>query len=58
MQPKLSTAGNMASTLRQHNFAVAIKFSIIAVAVIAFFVQDISMVFKGALTDESTFHHL
>ncbi|MBE3116916.1 exosortase/archaeosortase family protein [Candidatus Bathyarchaeota archaeon] len=58
MQPKLPTAEKMASTLSQHSLAVAIKFSVIAVAVMAFYFQDLSMVFKGALTDESTFHIL
>jgi hypothetical protein len=56
MQPKIPTAEKMASTLSQHRLAVAIKFSVIAVAVMAFYVQDLSIVFKGALTDESTCH--
>ena len=58
MQHKLPTAEKMASTLSQHRLALAIKFSVIVVAVLAFYVQDLSMVFKGALTDESTFHIL
>jgi len=58
MLPKIPTAEKTPSTLSQHRLAVAIKFSVIAVAVIAFYVQDLSMVFKGALTDESTFHIL
>jgi len=58
MQPKIPTAEKMTSTLSQHRLAVAIKLSVIAVAVMAFYVQDLSMVFKGALTDESTFHIL
>lgn len=58
MHPKLPVAEMMASKLSQHRLAVAIKFSVIAVAVLAFYMQDLSMVFKGALTDESTFHIL
>src|SRR5665647_2002718 len=48
----------------QTNFPLSEKVSLtfsqhsIAVAVLAFYLQDLSMVFKGALTDESTFHIL
>jgi hypothetical protein len=48
----------LASKLSQHRLAVTIKLSVIAVAVLAFYMQDLIMVFKGALTDESTFHIL
>ena len=58
MQSKLLTSEKMALTFSQHRIAVAIKLSVIAVAVLAFYLQDLSMVFKGALTDESTFHIL
>ena len=58
MQSKLLSADKPASAFNQHRIAVAIKLTIIGVAVIAFYLQDLSMVFKGALTDESTFHIL
>ncbi len=58
MQSKLSNSGKVALTFSQHRIAVAIKLSVIAVAVLVFYLQDLSMVFKGALTDESTFHVL
>jgi exosortase len=58
MQPKLPISEKRASTLSQHNLAIAIKFSVIAVAIMAFYFQDLSMVFKGTLTGESTFHIL
>ncbi len=58
MRSKLLTSEKVALTFSQHRIAVAIKISVIAVAVLAFYLQDLSMVFKGALTDESTFHIL
>ena len=58
MQSKLLSADKAASAFNQHRIAVAIKLTIIGVAVLAFYLQDLSMVFKGALTDESTFHIL
>ena len=58
MQSKLLTLEKMSLIFSQHRIAVAIKLSVIAVAVLAFYLQDLSMVFKGALTDESTFHIL
>ena len=58
MQSKLSSSGKVALTFSQHRIGIAIKLLVIAVAVLAFFLQDLSMVFKGALTNESTFHIL
>jgi len=48
----------MTSLLNQHRLAIALKFSVITAAVIALYFQDLSLVFRGALTDESTFHIL
>ena len=56
-KPKIPTAA-MASTLNQHRLAIALKFSVVTIAVVALYFQDLSMVFKGALADESTFHIL
>ena len=58
MQSKLSNSGKVALTFSQHRIAIAIKLSVVVFAVLAFYLQDLSMVFKGALTDESTFHIL
>ncbi len=52
-KPQVPTA-EMASTLNQHRLSTAIKFSVITIAIVALYFQDLSMVFKGALTDEST----
>jgi exosortase len=58
MQPKLSTREKMNLALDQQNIAVALKFSVIAVVVIAFFFQDLTLVFRNALSDEATYHIL
>ncbi len=49
---------SMALALSQHRLTIALKFSVVAVSVVALYFQDLSMVFTGALTDESTFHIL
>ncbi len=48
----------MALVLSQHRLAIALKFSVITLVVVALYFQDLSMVFTGALTDESTYHIL
>jgi len=48
----------MALMLSQHRLGIALKFSVITLAVVALYFQDLSMVFTGALTDESTYHIL
>jgi len=48
----------MVSKLNQHRLAIALKFSVITIAVIALYFQDLNMVFKGALTNESTYQIL
>ena len=53
--PKTSVA---TSVLSQYYLAAAIKFSVVAVVVIAFYFQDLGLVFNGALTNESTYHIL
>ena len=55
---EISDTSKLASALNQHRIAIALKFSVIAVAVVAFYFQDLNIVFKGALVDESMFHIL
>src|SRR5450759_3330141 len=57
-ETKISTTIKMVSALNQHRLAIALKFSVITIAVVALYVQDLSVVFKGALTNESIFHIL
>ena len=57
-QPQILNSPKMLSALNQHRLAVALKFSIIVAVIVAFYFQDLSMVFKGAITDESTYHIL
>jgi exosortase len=49
---------SMTPALNQHTLTLALKFSIVTIAVIALYSQDLMMIFQGALTDESTFHIL
>ncbi len=56
MQPKCIETIVLA--LNKYRLAVAIKFGIIAAVVILLYAQDLGLVFKGALVDESTFHIL
>lgn len=53
-----SATARMALAFNQHRIAVALKFSVITAVVIAFYFQDLNMVFTGALTNESTYHIL
>lgn len=46
------------TTLNQHRVAVATKFLVIAIAAVAFYFQDLTLVFANALSDESTYHIL
>jgi exosortase len=55
---KLPTVSGMASAGVHHRLAVAAKFSTILVAVLALYLQDLSIVFTGALSDEASFHIL
>jgi exosortase/archaeosortase family protein len=55
---KIPTTIKMASALNQQRLAIALKFSVITIAVVALYFQDLNMVFTGALTNESTFQIL
>ena len=58
MQPKLPTTEKMALILNQARLSAALKFSVITIAVVALYYQDLNMVFTGALTSETTYHIL
>jgi exosortase len=58
MQHRLPTTTRMAQALNQHSLAVAIKFSVIVAVVVAFYLQDLNLVFRNALSDEATYHIL
>jgi exosortase/archaeosortase family protein len=49
-------SAKMASILNQHRLVVILKVSVLALALLAFYFQDLTLVFKGAISDESTFH--
>lgn len=55
---KIPATPQMALVFSQHRLAIALKFSVITLAVVALYFQDLSLVFTGALTDESTYHIL
>ena len=44
--------------ISQHKLAVAIKSFFIVAVVVAFFLQDLNLVFRNALSDEATYHIL
>ena len=54
MQPINLTAKGIS----QHKLAVAIKSLFIVAVVLAFFLQDLNLVFQNALSDEATYHIL
>ena len=58
IERKVPATARMAFMLTQHRIAIALKFSVITAAVLALYSQDLSMVFTGALTNESTYHIL
>ena len=55
---KTSATAKMVLALNQYRIATALKFSVIAIAVLVLYFQDLNMVFTGALTDESTYQIL
>ena len=58
MQPKLPTTEKITLALNQGRLSVALKVSVITIAVVALYYQDLNMVFTGALTSETTYHIL
>jgi exosortase len=57
-EPKASATTNWALALNNHTLALALKFSVIAAVVVVFYLQDLSIVFGNAFSDEATFHIL
>ena len=57
-ETKVSLTAKMAAALNQRWLAAAVKFSFIAITVIALYQQDLIMVLTGALTNEATYHIL
>lgn len=55
---QISVTSKINSALNQHRLAVAVKFSVVAIVVVAFYLQDLNMVFTGAITNEATYHIL
>ncbi len=54
MQPKYPTNQNV----NQHKLALALKFLVLTAVVIAFYLQDLTLVFRNAIGDEATYHIL
>ena len=48
----------MALTLNRQSLAVATKFAVIVAVVVAFYLQDLNLVFSNAISDEATYHIL
>jgi exosortase len=57
-KPKLPSIYELASAENFGRIASALKFSLIAVVIVAVYFQDLSIVFNSALHDEATFHIL
>ena len=57
-KPKLPSSSKLIPMLSQPTLAVALKFSVVGVVVALIYFQDLSLVFTGALTNESTYHIL
>jgi exosortase len=45
-------------SLNQQSLAVAIKFAVIIAVIVAFYLQDLNLVFSNAISDEATYHIL
>jgi hypothetical protein len=57
-KPKIPSILELVSAENFGRITSALKFSVIAVVVVAVYCQDLSIVFNGALHDEATFHIL
>ncbi|MGA2681025.1 MAG: exosortase/archaeosortase family protein [Candidatus Bathyarchaeia archaeon] len=57
-ETRIPSTVKMASALNQQRLSIALKFSVITAAVVALYLQDLTMVFTGALTNETTYHVL
>ena len=58
MQQKRLSTQTMALTLNHHTLALTTKFAVIIAVVVAFYLQDLNLVFSNAISDEATYHIL
>ena len=58
MQHIPSNNRQLSLSLNQHKLAVATKFSVIIAVIVAFYLQDLNLVFRNAISDEATYHIL
>jgi exosortase len=58
MQPKPSINRKLTRSLNQHSLAIATKFAAILAVIVAFYLQDLNLVFSNAISDEATYHIL
>jgi hypothetical protein len=58
MQSKFPNVEKLALNLNQHTLAVALKFSVLSAIIIAFYLQDLTLIFRNAISDEATYHIL
>ena len=58
MLPEQSKSDKIALALSSHRLAVATKFTVIAATIVAFYFQDLNLVFRNAVSDEATYHIL
>jgi exosortase/archaeosortase family protein len=54
----LQSSNTTKKGINHHKLAVTLKASVIIAVVIAFFLQDLNLVFRNALSDEATYHIL
>jgi exosortase/archaeosortase family protein len=58
MQNTPASNRKLTFVLSQTRLVVAAKFSVIVAVVVAFYLQDLNLVFRNAISDESTYHIL
>jgi exosortase/archaeosortase family protein len=58
MQKKRLSTQTLALALNQHTLALTTKFVVIVAVVVAFYFQDLNLVFRNAISDEATYHIL
>ena len=58
MQQKRLSTQTKALTLNHHTLALTTKFAVIIAVVVAFYLQDLNLVFSNAISDEATYHIL
>ena len=58
MQPKHSSLQGNSLLFNQSKLTMAIKIAVITAVIIVFYLQDLTLVFRNAISDESTYHIL